>query len=197
MKKKILILGSNGLIGNNLTKYLNKKKLKLFPLVRSKNKKFINGLNFFYYGNLNSKKSLEKIIKIIKKIKPHFVINCLGVTKHKKINDNSLLNIKLPKIISENRKNLKFKFIHITSDCVFDGKKGKYKETFKTNAKDNYGISKAKADSLIEKCNETIILRTSTIGHEIQSKNGLLEWFLSQNKSVYGFKNAYFSYVYN
>ena len=80
MKKKILILGSNGLIGNNLTKYLNKKKLKLFPLVRSKNKKFINGLNFFYYGNLNSKKSLEKIIKIIKKIKPNFVINCLGVT---------------------------------------------------------------------------------------------------------------------
>ena len=41
--------------------------------------------------------------------------------------------------------------------------------------------------------NDVIIIRTSTIGHEINSKFGLLEWFLSQKKVVYGFKNAYFS----
>tara|TARA_B100000287_G_scaffold24543_1_gene23805 strand:+ start:428 stop:1303 length:876 start_codon:yes stop_codon:yes gene_type:complete len=193
MSKKILILGANGLIGNNLTKYLIKKKLHLFPAIRSKKKKFLRSANFLYYGNLSTKKSLKKIENIIKKIKPHFVINCLGITKHKKIKNNTILNIDLPRVILKNKKKIKFKFIHITSDCVFDGKKGMYKENSITNAKDSYGISKATADKILKNNNDVIIIRTSTIGHEINSKLGLLEWFLSQKKTVYGFKNAYFS----
>ena len=83
--------------------------------------------------------------------------------------------------------------IHITSDCVFNGKKGNYDENHNTNAEDHYGISKAKADQLLIKNSGVIILRTSTIGHEIKTKKGLLEWFLSQKKNVNGFKKAYFS----
>ena len=134
-----------------------------------------------------------KIEKIITKVKPNYVINCIGITKHIKNSNNKLLNIDLPKFLSAKVKKYNFKFIHITTDCVFDGKQGNYFEKSKTNANDKYGTSKALADKFLYKKKQTIILRTSTIGREIKSKNGLLEWFLSCKKSCYGFKNAYFS----
>ncbi len=193
MIKKILILGANGLIGNNLAKYLIKKKLKLYLVVKSKNKKFLDNCDFYYTGNLVTKKSLFKIIKIIKKIKPDILINCLGVTKHRKNKKMKLINCHLPQLILENIKKLNFCFVHISSDCVFNGKKGTYDENFFPNAKDEYGLSKAKADKLILKNNNSIILRTSSIGHEINSKHGLLEWFLSKKKRVHGYKNFYFT----
>ncbi len=193
MIKKILILGANGLIGNNLTKYLTKKKLKIYPVVRSKKKEFLKNINFYHCGNLNTKKSLFKLIKIIRKIKPNILINCLGVTKHKKSKNMKLLNYQLPKLILEKNKNINFNFVMLSTDCVFDGKKGAYDENFFPNAKDEYGNSKAIADQLTIKNKFLTILRTSTIGHEVSSKYGLLEWFLSQKKTVYGYKNAYFS----
>ena len=69
------------------------------------------------------------------------------------------------------------KFVHISTDCVFDGKDGNYKETSIPNADDFYGKSKAYGE-----INDTINLtvRTSTIGHEFFTKHGLLEWFLNQ-----------------
>ena len=191
--KKILILGSNGLIGNNITRYLKRKKLKIYPMVKSKNEKFLNDIKFYYNKNISSNKSIDNIIKIIERIKPHFVINCLGITKHRKTKKNLICNVNLPKILLKNRKKLNFNLIHITSDCVFNGKKGNYDENHNTNAEDHYGISKAKADQLLIKNSGVIILRTSTIGHEIKTKKGLLEWFLSQKKNVNGFKKAYFS----
>ena len=191
--KKILILGSNGLIGNNITRYLKKKKLRIYPLVKSREKKFLNDINFYYYKNINSNKSLNNIVQIIERIRPHFVINCLGITKHRKTKKNLICNVNLPKILLRNRAKLNFILIHITSDCVFNGKKGNYDENYNTNAEDDYGVSKAKADQLLSNNSGVIILRTSTIGHEFKTKKGLLEWFLSQRKIVNGFKNAYFS----
>ena len=82
------------------------------------------------------------------------------------------------------------KFIQISTDCVFDGDKGNYRETDKPNAVDDYGISKAQGE-IVDKINLTV--RTSTIGHEIETKNGLLEWFLSQKGFCYGYKRAIFN----
>ena len=193
MSKKILILGANGLIGNGITKYLFSKKVNLIAAVRTKKNKFSKNINFYYYKNLEDIKSFKNIEKIIKLFNPDFVINCAGITKHIKKNNNKILNIELPKFIIKIKKKYKFRFIHITTDCVFDGKKGDYKESYITNAKDKYGNSKAIADKFLIKSGKAIILRTSTLGFEINSKNGLLEWFLSKKKMCYGFKNAYFS----
>ena len=193
MYKKILILGANGLIGNGLTRYFSTKKVSLFAVVRSKNKSFQKNVKFLYCGNLNSIKSFGKIDSLIKSIKPDFLINCIGVTKHYKNKSNTLVNIELPKLILKFKKKYKFKFIHITTDCVFDGSKGNYSENSKPNAKDSYGISKLKADKILLSSKKCIIIRTSTIGKEVSTRNGLLEWFLSNKKSCLGFKNAFFS----
>ena len=59
---------------------------------------------------------------------------------------------------------LKYKHIHFSTDCVFDGIKGNYTELDKTNAKDQYGISKLKSENKIKE--NTLVIRTSIIGHE-------------------------------
>ena len=86
----------------------------------------------------------------------------------------------------------KFKNIHFSTDCVFDGKVGNYNEKSRRNAKDNYGKYKALAEKKIK--NNTLIIRTSIIGHEIEGKKlSLLEWFLNNKKTISGYNYAYFS----
>ena len=62
-----------------------------------------------------------------------------------------------------------------------------------SDAEDNYGKIKFLTEKKIKKNKNTIIIRSSTLGMEIKNKFGLLEWFLSNNKSIHGYKNVYFS----
>jgi dTDP-4-dehydrorhamnose reductase len=191
MNKKILILGANGLLGSNIYNFLKNKKLRIYTSTRKKNNNFSNN---FAYGDLSKKNSKEKLEKIIKKLDPNYIINCIGITKHKKSNFTEMKKINyglVYKILSLLKK-YKFKYIHLSTDCVFSGKEGNYKETSIQNATDNYGITKSMAEKLCLKKKNVLILRCSTIGHENFTKKGLLEWFLSKSK-VYGFKKAFFS----
>ena len=80
--------------------------------------------------------------------------------------------------------------IHLSTDCVFSGKKGNYKEEDDPDATDIYGRSKLMGEIQQENC---ITLRTSMIGRELSRKASLLEWFLSQKDTVRGFRRAIFS----
>ena len=85
---------------------------------------------------------------------------------------------------------IKSRLILFSSDCVFSGEKGFYSEKDNPDPTDIYGKSKL----LGELDNENIItIRKSVIGHELDSKKGLLEWFLNQEGSVEGYKEAIFS----
>ena len=80
--------------------------------------------------------------------------------------------------------------VHISTDCVFCGDKGNYKESDVTDSRDYYGKSKALGEVIDSK---NITIRTSTIGHELKSSFGLLEWFLSQAGQCKGYRRAIFS----
>ena len=86
--------------------------------------------------------------------------------------------------------NFKIRLIHLSSDCVFSGKTGFYSEADNPDPIDLYGRSKLLGEVSYE---NTITIRKSAIGHELNSKVGLLEWFLSQKDKVQGFKKAIFS----
>ena len=81
-----------------------------------------------------------------------------------------------------------FKFIHISTDCVFSGKIGNYTEDSYQDATSFYGRSKA----LGEINNDiSVTLRTSIIGPDINEKGiGLFNWFMKQNNEVQGFTNV-------
>ena len=136
----------------------------------------------------------DALVRIFTKLKPDVVVNCIGLTKHHKAAEDPLqtlsLNAQLPHRIAELCELAGGRLIHVSTDCVFAGTKGYYAESDLPDATDLYGKSK----HLGEVCYpHAITLRTSTIGHELQSAYGLLEWFLAQEGQCKGFSRAIFS----
>lgn len=82
------------------------------------------------------------------------------------------------------------RLIHFSTDCVFSGKQGQYKEDDFADAYDLYGRTKYLGEVDYE---NAITLRTSIIGHELESKRSLVDWFLNQSSEVKGFRKAIFS----
>jgi len=191
--KKILILGSTGMMGSMMSKFLKNddrfkilctykdyQKIKLLKLSNRQRKK----LNVF---------NLPDLKKTILNYNPDYLINCIGLIKQlcneKNITQTKFLNSDLPKKILQIAKKKKFKIIHLSTDCVFSGKKGNYNEIDKCDAEDFYGQSKFDGEI---KSKLVLNIRTSIIGHELSTNLSLLNWFLKQKK-IKGFKNAFFS----
>ena len=82
------------------------------------------------------------------------------------------------------------RLIHISTDCVFSGKKGLYTETDFADADDLYGRSKYLGEIDYP---HAVTLRTSIIGHELNGSRSLVSWFLAQHGQVCGFRRAVFS----
>ena len=195
---KIVILGSTGLLGNTISKYFferadyqtiavsrNYSKIKLFK------KKYHK--NFLIIENILDYIEIKKTLQTLE---PDILINCLGITNKEKIdnsrqienfiNINSLLPHRLQRICSE----IGTRLIHLSTDCIFSGNKGFYTENDIPDSAAIYGRSKLLGELDFE---NTLTIRKSVIGHELVSRNGLLEWFLNQNSSVQGYKNVIFS----
>ena len=173
---KIILFGSTGMLGNYVKNILNKN----YEIISILRKDFdIEKDSWLKLENILNHYSKESVT----------IINCAEIIPQKNnstdyksyIKINSLFPHKLQEISNK----LNFKFIHITTDCVFDGKKGNYSENDLHTSNDIYGISK----SLGEPENSTII-RTSIIGEEIYGKKSLLEWVKSnKDKQINGFIN--------
>lgn len=194
MKKKILIIGANSLFGTTLSRYL-KKRFNIIAGVRSFAKINFKNVPHFFYSDLRLKKNWKKIENKILSFKPDYLINCIGITKHNKNKiDLKLINIHFSFFLSKLTIPYKFKLIHLSTDCVFDGKVGNYSEKAIPTANDLYGKTKAEADKKIIKNKNCVILRSSILGHELSNHKNLLEWFIRcKDKKIFGFKNSFFS----
>ena len=189
MKKKILIIGSKGMAGHIIYYYF--KELPNFEVIDiSRSNKVFNSS---YILDVNDTLELEKIIY---KEKPCIVINCIGIL-NKDAEDNPdkaiFLNSYLPHFLAKLGSKLNFKLIHISTDCVFNGKKGSYKED---DIKDGFGIyAQSKALGEVNYGNH-LTIRTSIIGPEINNNGiGLFNWFMHQNGEIKGFRNVIWSGV--
>lgn len=136
----------------------------------------------------------DSLVKVLDQMRPDVVVNCAGLTKHKPDADDPLISIPIntlmPHRLAGLCKLVGARLIHISTDCVFSGEKGGYVEDDFADARDVYGKSKALGELHYP---HAITLRTSTIGHELQSQYGLLDWFLSQDKQCKGYARAIFS----
>ena len=196
MKKKILILGVNGMLGYSILRYLEKNNnFETYGVLRDRNK-LINQKNFRLEENIKELNCLEidRMKSFIRKIKPEFIINCTGIVKQNPAINNIPLSIELnslfPHYLSNMSKTLNFKLIHFSTDCVFSGKSGNYKEEDFADADDLYGRTKFLGEIKEKNC---ITIRTSIIGPELKNKWGLFSWFLSQKNTAKGFKNVIYS----
>jgi dTDP-4-dehydrorhamnose reductase len=82
------------------------------------------------------------------------------------------------------------RFVHMSTDCVFAGTKGRYTEDDVSDATDLYGRSKYLGEVCDEGC---ITLRTSIIGLELARKASLIEWYLAQRGVIRGFDRAIYT----
>ena len=139
--------------------------------------------------------ALEKIKRIITKVKPDVIINAIGIIKQLPDSKNTievlLINSIFPHQLAELAGENGARLINISTDCVFDGKKGFYNETDVPNAADLYGKSKNLGEVTEGNC---LTIRTSIIGRELETKHSLVEWFLqNEDKMVKGFVNAIYT----
>lgn len=122
-----------------------------------------------------------------------YVINCVGLIKQLVGTDRRdwfVVNSIFPWLLAERCVRNDAKLIQISTDCVYDGKRGSYSEEDAHDATDDYGLSK----SLGEPAARAMVLRTSVIGHENRGKLSLLEWAISQRgKHVQGYANHFWN----
>jgi dTDP-4-dehydrorhamnose reductase len=194
---RIAILGASGMLGSQLFKTSLEKGVDVFGIVRDIEKvsKKIGLLSENRLVKINDVKDFTSLEVVIKDINPDFLINCIGVVKQSNLSKNHLesitINSLLPHVLEQFGNKFDFNLIHVSTDCIFDGKKGSYKESDVSSANDLYGLSKFLGEVSYGK---GITLRTSIIGHEISNpKHGLIDWFLGASSPVKGFQKAIFS----
>ena len=136
-----------------------------------------------------------EVERLLEEIKPDAVINAVGIIKQNPVSadveatltTNSIFPHRIA-VLAEKRD---FRFIHISTDCVYNGKTGFYKEDDLPNAYDLYGKSKNLGEVKGPNC---LTLRTSIVGRELRECKSLVEWFLSQRgRQIRGFEKAFFS----
>lgn len=130
----------------------------------------------------------------IASVAPDIVINAIGVIKQRATSKDVVQTLRtnsiLPRLVGEFALRRGFRFITLSTDCVFSGSKGSYSESDIPDALDLYGRSKQFGEVVAPNC---LTLRTSIIGRELASSHSLLEWFLGQTGRVEGYANAIYS----
>lgn len=183
-KKKILLFGATGMAGHMAYYYL--QSIGKYNIV-----------NVVYRTKLTDDSIVidvtnsKEVEKVVNNIRPDLILNCIGVlikgsNEHP---DNAILiNAWFPHFLKKLSDNINAKLIHISTDCVFSGKKGSYTESDFCDADDVYGRSKALGEIINQK---DLTIRTSIIGPELKlNGEGLFHWFMNQKGQINGYQTA-------
>ena len=184
VKKKILLFGATGMAGHMAYYYL--QCTGKYDLV-----------NVVYRTQLTDDSIVvdvtdgDAVSRLVREVRPDFILNCIGVLIRgsREHPDNAILiNAWFPHLLKKLSDEVGAKLIHISTDCVFSGKKGNYSETDFRDADDVYGRSKALGEIINDK---DLTIRTSIIGPELKENGeGLFHWFMHQHGCVNGFQTA-------
>lgn len=137
----------------------------------------------------------DALVRVFADFQPQVAINCAGLVKQLPEADDPVralpINSLFPHRLAGLCRMAGSRLIHLSTDCVFSGRKGRYVEGDPSDAEDLYGKSKYLGE--VHDQAHVLTLRTSTVGHELRSGHGLVEWFLAQEGEVKGYSNAIFS----
>ncbi|TNF01288.1 MAG: SDR family oxidoreductase [Bacteroidetes bacterium] len=193
----ILVLGASGMLGNAVFRLLSEdSSLNVFGTVRSAGSK--KCFDIEYQSNIKANVDVlnhDNLVNVMGEIRPDVVINCVGLIKQLGDSTDPLvalpINSLFPHRLARLCKATGSRLVHVSTDCVFSGEKGAYTEQDVSDATDLYGKSKFIGEIHDQK--HVVTLRTSIIGHELNTNYALIDWFLSQEGRIKGFSNAIFS----
>jgi len=190
LKNRVLILGSTGLIGHQIYNYLKSGEKYELHNIACKSKLQESTI-------LVDARDEDNLIKQIIAIKPKYIVNCIGILisgSNKDPENAVFLNAYMPHRLARLADEIDAKLIHISTDCVFSGNKGKpYTEVDEKDGRGVYAKSKGLGEIVN---NKHLTLRTSVVGPELKSDGEeLFHWFMSQSGSISGFTKAIWSGV--
>jgi dTDP-4-dehydrorhamnose reductase len=194
--QKVLVLGITGMLGNAVFRLFSQSTgFETHGTVRSTAglRHFDDALRPHIHAGIDVEQN-DHLVTLFSRVRPDVVINCIGLVKQLAEADDPLaalpINALLPHRVARLAALAGARLVHISTDCVFTGRQGKYRETDAPDALDLYGRSK-----LLGEVDEphAVTLRTSIIGHELASAHSLVGWFLAQEGRVRGFTRAVFS----
>lgn len=180
---KFLVLGCNGMAGHMICLYLYKRGYDVEGFAREQSG-FIRTL-------VGDARDLELLKRIVEKGKYQAVVNCIGVLNRFAENDHEaavFLNSYLPHFLAKITGDMETQVIHISTDCVFSGRRGGYQEHDFPDGELFYDRSKALGEIMNRK---DVTFRNSIIGPDMKRDGiGLVNWFMQQKGKVNGYKNA-------
>lgn len=193
---RVLILGGTGMLGHKLVQYFH-DRYEVYTTLRGRMK------DYAHYQIFDADRTLENVdaylfdsmVDAISRTKPDVIINCIGIIKQLAAARDPIVSLTINSLLPHRLANIcrtaDIRLLHISTDCVFNGKASMYTEDSPSNAEDLYGRSKFLGEVSGE---NSLTLRTSIIGRELNSATGLVEWFLSnRGKRVKGFRQAIYN----
>lgn len=195
-KTRVLVLGVSGMLGNAVFRVFaqsdgysvmgsarSASALRLLP--SELREQVVCGVDV---------ENTDSLMRLFALAQPNVVINCIGLVKQLAEADDPLAAIPINALLPHRAARLcdvaGARLIHMSTDCVFAGTRGMYGEQDVSDAKDLYGRSKYLGEVDYP---HAVTLRTSIIGHELNSVHGLVGWFLAQQGPVKGYARAIFS----
>ncbi|MEG1009256.1 MAG: sugar nucleotide-binding protein [Clostridia bacterium] len=186
--KKIGVLGANGMAGHVIFTYFTEKGYDTYGIAKgSKNNDNMTDIDVLDKLKLN---------EWLDKNNFDVIINCIGILNQVAENNIDLaiyLNSYLPHYLETKYKNTNTKIIHMSTDCVFSGNEGKYKEDSFKDGDTFYDRTKALGEIVN---NKDLTFRMSIIGPDFNPKSiGLFNWFMSQTGNISGYNKVFWTGV--
>lgn len=176
---RVLVLGADGMLGHQLV-----RDLRVHHQVQGTVRRQVDV------------RDMDRVKSALAEISPEAVINATGIIPQRPQGSNLVeslqVNALFPHLLSRACGDIGARLIHISTDCVFSGERGGYREEDRPDPVDLYGYTKLLGEIYGE---GRLTLRTSLVGRGLTHKTGLLDWFLNQHQPVNGYRNAIFSGV--
>ena len=177
---RFLVLGCNGMAGHTISLYLKEQGHDVIGFAREKSK-YVDSV-------VGDACNIDFITRIISDGKYDTVINCIGILNQFAEENKALatyLNSYFPHFLAEVTSGTDTQIIHMSTDCVFSGKRGAYTEDDFRDGETFYDRSKALGEL---EDNKNITLRNSIVGPDIDPNGiGLMNWFMKQNSPISGY----------
>jgi dTDP-4-dehydrorhamnose reductase len=194
---RVLVLGAAGMLGHKLAQRLAGEHA-VFGTVRSAEQpavqKVLGAACEEVFRGVEAG-DLSGIVDVFAAVRPDVALNCIGVIKQvreaKDAKTSLAVNALFPHQLAGLCRATGTRLLHFSTDCVFSGERGGYKESDVADATDLYGRSKLMGEVEGDGC---LTVRTSILGRDLVKDVGLLEWFLGRRGGqVRGFRRAVFS----
>lgn len=193
---KLLVLGATGLLGHALCRAAA-GRIETFATVRgdavpAAARPFFAGVEIVPRVTVEDPASVTRAFDVAA---PDAVVNAIGQVKPlgQAVDVEAFVrtNALFPHELARRCRARGARLVHVSTDCVFSGRRGGYAERDEPDAGDLYGLSKRLGEIVGP---DVLTIRTSMIGRELAGSRGLVEWLLAQpDGPVPGYRRAVFS----